>query len=402
VTDRVAILFDRLGPYHVARIEAASRRFDVIAIETSERTSDYAWDPVEGSSTFQRRTLFSAREGDSRSIRARKIEDRVQASLDEAGAAAVFVPGWSTAAALAALAWCLRNDRPAIVMSESTASDDQRHWYKEGVKRYVVPLFSAGLVGGKLQREYLHSLGMANSVIFEGYDAVDNHYFRSGSQTARADSLNVRQRLQLPERYFLASARFIEKKNIERLLYGYALFRDTVGTNRWKLVLLGDGPLRGKVEALRAQLSLEADVSLPGFIQYDSLPKYYGLASAFVHASTSEQWGLVVNEAMASSLPVLVSERCGCTPDLVRQGKNGYTFNPFETNSIAARLVEVSRLSDERLSEMGGASSRIIDQFDVEYFGEGAKQAYHAACAGTRSRTSWGARLIPKVLLAGL
>jgi 1,2-diacylglycerol 3-alpha-glucosyltransferase len=59
-----------------------------------------------------------------------------------------------------------------------------------------------------------------------------------------------------------------------------------------------------------------------------------GLASAFIQASTTEQWGLVVNEAMASGLPVLVSERCGCAPDLVKNGVNGYTFDPYDIKEI--------------------------------------------------------------------
>src|SRR5262249_59830905 len=105
-------------------------------------------------------------------------------------------------------------------------------------------------------------------------------------------------------------------------------YRAAAGTAAWKLVLLGEGEQRAKLEGLRDALGLRNDVSMPGFKQYDELPAYYGLASAFVHTSTTEQWGLVVNEAMAAGLPVLVSERCGCGPDLVREGVNGFTFDP--------------------------------------------------------------------------
>ncbi len=80
----------------------------------------------------------------------------------------------------------------------------------------------------------------------------------------------------------------------------------------WDLVLLGDGPLKPTLLKLISSLGLESCVHLPGFKQYDELPVYLGLAETFIHASTTEQWGLVVNEAMASGLPVLVSNRCGC------------------------------------------------------------------------------------------
>ena len=63
----------------------------------------------------------------------------------------------------------------------------------------------------------------------------------------------------------------------------------------------------------------------------------YGLASAFVHPSTTEQWGLVVNEAAAAGLPLIVSERCGCAPELVRQGVTGFLFDPYDIDAICSR-----------------------------------------------------------------
>src|SRR5207244_4064698 len=101
-------------------------------------------------------------------------------------------------------------------------------------------------------------------------------------------------------------------KNLPRLLEAFAGYRRLAGDAAWELVLLGDGPLRPELVALLKDLELDGHVLLPGFKQYDELPAYYGLAGAFIHASTTEQWGLVVNEAMASGLPVLVSDRCGC------------------------------------------------------------------------------------------
>ena len=146
----------------------------------------------------------------------------------------------------------------------------------------------------------------------------------------------LRQRLGLPERYFLASARFIEKKNLSGLLHAYAAYRRATPDDPWSLVVLGDGELRPELERLRGELGLDDVVSFPGYRSYQELPAYYGLASCFVHASTTEQWGLVVNEAMAAGLPVLVSNRCGCAANLVQEdgvqeGGNGFTSRSDET-----------------------------------------------------------------------
>jgi glycosyltransferase involved in cell wall biosynthesis len=140
---------------------------------------------------------------------------------------------------------------------------------------------------------------------------------------------------------------------------------------------LGDGPLRETLNSQLSILNLHSHVHLPGFKPYDELPVYYALAKAFVHASTTEQWGLVVNEAVASGLPVVVSDRCGCAPELV-QG-NGFTFDPFDEHQLAARLLKMASLSDDERTRLSDASYTISANFAPERFGEGLEQAVMVA-----------------------
>jgi glycosyltransferase involved in cell wall biosynthesis len=282
-------------------------------------------------------------------------------------------------------------------MSESTAWDERRRWWKERVKQRLVGLCSAALVGGRPHADYLASLGMPRERIFPGYDAVDNGHFTTGADAARHEAAAVRRRLGLPTHYFLASARFIPKKNLVRLVQGYARYRRAAGAEPWDLVLLGDGQLRPELEKLRADLGLEDHAFLPGFKQYGELPAYYGLAGAFVHASTTEQWGLVVNEAMAGGLPVLVSRRCGCAPDLVREGENGFTFNPHDIEAIAQLLGRVGGGGCDR-EAMGRASRRIIARWDPQTFGSNLAKAVEASRGARRPRL----RLADGVLLRAL
>jgi glycosyltransferase involved in cell wall biosynthesis len=125
-------------------------------------------------------------------------------------------------------------------------------------------------------------------------------------------------------------------------------------------------------------------VHLPGFKQYDELPAYYALANAFVHASTTEQWGLVVNEAIASGLPVIVSDRCGCAPELVNG--NGFTFDPTNEHELAARLLEMASLSDQEQKHLGDNSYRIAANFAPERFGEGLGRATSVAMGVPQKR----------------
>jgi len=145
----------------------------------------------------------------------------------------------------------------------------------------------------------------------------------------------------------------------------------------WDLVVLGDGPLKADLCHLISDLRLNEHVHLPGFRPYDELSVYYALANAFVHASTSEQWGLVVNEAIASGLPVIVSRRCGCAPELVNG--NGSTFDPTNQHELTARLLEMASLSDEERKHLGDNSYRIASNFAPERFGEGLERAASVA-----------------------
>jgi glycosyltransferase involved in cell wall biosynthesis len=148
---------------------------------------------------------------------------------------------------------------------------------------------------------------------------------------------------------------------------------------------LGDGPLRETLNAQLSTLNLHSHVHLPGFKQYDELPVYYALANAFVHASTTEQWGLVVNEAIASGLPVIVSERCGCVPELVNG--NGFTFDPMDEHELASLLFRMATLSDDDRRRLRDASYKIAANFVPERFGEGLERAARMALELTSRRS---------------
>jgi len=107
------------------------------------------------------------------------------------------------------------------------------------------------------------------------------------------------------------------------------------------------------------------------------LPVYYALANAFVHASTTEQWGLVVNEAIASGLPVIVSDRCGCVPELVQD--NGFTFDPMDEHELAAQMLKMTTLADDERRRLADSSYTIAANFSPERFGDGLDRAARMA-----------------------
>jgi len=385
----VAVVFHHIGPYHHTRLNAAADRLTVTGIEWSAKAYD-AWGAAGSTARYRKVSLFP--EATRNHPGKAELERALSSALDQARPDAVAVNGWNNFGSLIAVNSCLRRGIPMIVMSESARQDGPRTKWKEMIKRRIVSFFSAGLVGGQRHVEYLIELGMPRERIFTGYDVVDNAYFRERTDEIRSQKSEVRRQYQLPENYFLASARFIEKKNLLGLIRAYKEYRGGAqetgvtdpGYNEeapWDLVLLGDGPLKSDLCRLISDLCLNDHVHLPGFKPYDELPLYYGLANAFVHASTTEQWGLVVNEAIASGLPVIVSKRCGCAPELV-QG-NGYIFDPTDERELADRLLKMATLSQEERKQFAEASYRIARNFAPERFGKGLERAIRVAANST-------------------
>jgi 1,2-diacylglycerol 3-alpha-glucosyltransferase len=391
----IGVVFHHIGPYHHARLNAAADRLSVTGFEWSAKGYD-AWGTAVVPARYNKISLFP--EATDRYPGRDERRRAFWSALNQLKPDIVAVNGWNNFGSLAAANCCVDRGVPLVVMSESARDDEPRTWWKESIKRRMVGVYSAALVGGQRHVDYLVELGMPRERIFTGYDVVDGDYFRqkaeeirsqtsSGSAKPAADRV-IRKKYGLPQNYFLASARFIEKKNLPTLISAYAEYRDRSqragvtdpgykGSAPWNLVLLGHGPLHSTLNTQLTALNLHAHVYLPGFKQYDELPIYYALASAFVHASMTEQWGLVVNEAIASGLPVIVSERCGCAPELVKD--NGFKFDPTNQDELAARLLQMATLSDDERRRLSDASYRIAADFSSDRFGQGLEQAARIA-----------------------
>ncbi|MGQ9921842.1 MAG: glycosyltransferase family 4 protein [Desulfobacca sp.] len=373
----VALLWGNFGPYHRARLRAvqeygAPRGWQALGLELAGASATYAWETPERCGDIV--TLFpQAREAD---VSPWAYLQQTWLVLQRLQPQALAICGYDHPAMLTALVWSLLHKKIAVFMSESKADDQPRQAWKEWGKRRIVRRFAGALVGGAPQQEYAVSLGLPPERVFPGYDVVDNDYYWQGAQAVRQAEAVVRARLGLPRPYFLNVSRFIEKKNLFRLLQAYGIYRQAASKEPWDLVLCGSGPLEA---ALKQAAAAFPGVHFPGFKQADELPAYYGLASAFIIPSSHfEQWGLVVNEAMASGLPVLVSRACGCARDLVQEGVNGFTFDPYDVAGLARLMIKMSS-GQVDLQAMGAASRRIIAQWTPQVFARNLFRVIEAA-----------------------
>jgi glycosyltransferase involved in cell wall biosynthesis len=407
--ERLVVHWSRFGPYHLARIRAAwkflrEHGVEGVGLETASQDDVYQWRNETAPELFVRKTLFPSRSLSN--IGARELRARVRAELDDLQPKTLAICGYGSPDALACLEWSRRHRCAAILMTESKVDDGRRVAWVERIKARVVAHFDAVLCGGTPQRAYVRRLGFPEERIFTGYDAVDNDYFSIQAKRARMNPASLRSLpgLESDSPFFLASCRFIPRKNLDTLLCAYSTYRlkaqaAAPGLPVWRLVILGDGAERRRIEAMIRDQRIP-EVTLPGFRQIDEIPYYYGAAGAFVHPARQEPWGLVVNEAMACGLPVLVSRTCGCSPDLVLQGRTGFTFNPESVGELTSLLVRISGNPSLR-EAIGRAARQHIEGWGPDRFAEGLDQArraaHRAACArGTQPLSSLALRALAR------
>ncbi len=295
-----------------------------------------------------------------------RLARAVWQKLQQLRPSAVLVPGYYTAPALAAALWARLHGKRSVLMSETTGEDYTRVWWRETLKRVLIQsLFDYGICGGKPHVRYLQQLGFPPERIARFYDVVDNRFYQEAAdQTRRSPAL--RRHLDLPEHYFLYVGRLAPEKNVSGLIDAFARYRQDGGA--WSLVVVGDGPERTQIEKQSAALGLAPWVQFAGMKNTLETTRYYAFAECFVLPSTREPWGLVVNEAMASGLPVIVSKRCGCAEDLVASGENGFTFDPERRGELTDRLLAVSALDPVGLAALGQRSREIIAGYSPQHW----------------------------------
>jgi glycosyltransferase involved in cell wall biosynthesis len=393
---RILAVIVNLVPYHVARWSAVAEAGHQVAVLQRRSGDPFAVLATDGDQApFQLHTLVDPLAGGP------PWPEQLLAWIDRFKPQVLVLSGYSFPESLAALLVAAQRSLPVVMCSESNRHDAPRRPWTEALKRRLLNLVQAGLVGGEPQAAYLQQLGVAPEAIFRGYNAVDNDHFATAHHWRRQGD-QARSQLGLPLRYLLAVTRFTEKKNLHGLIQGYALWRRhaPVEQQQLSLMILGDGPLRTQLEAQVEALGLQDWVLLPGPCSYAHLPSRYGLAEVFIHASTVEQWGLVVNEAMAACLPVLVSSTCGCAPELVQPGVTGLRFDPHSAASIAAAIRWWCELPAAAAQRLAAASGKRVASYGPQAFAAGLEAAASHAIAAPRRPLKPIDRLLLQRLMA--
>jgi 1,2-diacylglycerol 3-alpha-glucosyltransferase len=380
---RVLILSEIIAPYRIPVFNALARdeHVDLHVVFLSETDAGLRqWRVYKDEIQFSFEVLPSTRlrVGKSSLLLNWKLRSRLEKFAPEA----IICGGYNYVASWEALWWAKNHGTEMILWSESNRHDARSgHGLRESLKSYFLSHCDRFVVPGRASWEYLQALGVAEQDISTAPNAVDNGWFHAQAEAIRGQSSDFRSRFALPPRFLLFVGRLVPEKGVFDLLEAYAKLEDDV-RSEFGLVFAGDGPSRPELER-RAQAIRLGDIRFPGFLHREDLAGLYALAEVFILPTHSDPWGLVVNEAMACGLPVIVSNVAGCASDLVEDGRNGLIV-PARNSDRLRDAVDFLLKTNMRL-QFGERSLARIQRYSPKACAEGLA----AAALAQTSEVQW-------------
>jgi glycosyltransferase involved in cell wall biosynthesis len=279
----------------------------------------------------------------------------VRRALEAARPEVVVVSGWSTFASQAALLWSRTHRVPVALLVESHDLGPRPAWRRR-VKGGVVPALvrraESFLAVGSLARESLvaHGAPPDRVRVFANTVDVDAWEMRARRLSKRRDDLRAALGIGVDDVLVLFAGRLAVETGPDSLLRAAAAAAD----ERLVLAFAGSGSEDKALE--RLALDLGVRLHLLGDLAEEALAEAYVAADVFALLSLHETWGVVVNEAAASGLPLVLSDRVGAAHDLLAHGENGFIVAAEDVDATAAALERLA--VDPALRKAMGERSR--------------------------------------------
>lgn len=270
----------------------------------------------------------------------------------------VIVEGFGSWAPKAVLYAFLHRKKLCIFYERTSYIERHTPWVLTMYRRFIGLFADAYLVNGDLTEEYLqHRIGVRHTPITKGCMCADSYELaKDVAAFSENDKAQLRQQLGLNGGLtYLFVGQLVERKGILQLLEVWVTHLAVHPDDN--LIVIGKGHLR---DQLIAQYGNTTGVHILGGISYNKIYQYYALCDVFFMPTLEDNWCLVVPEAMACGKPIGCSIYNGGTCELVKDGENGYSFDPYDRQSI---LTALEGFHHADLKAMGKRSIEIESNF---------------------------------------
>jgi len=274
----------------------------------------------------------------------------------------VITSGYDAPAYWEAFLYCKIHGKHFILWNGTTLLSTSRTGGIIGrTKRVIIKGADRYVTYGTKAAEYLEYMEAPDEQIHVGINTVDMDWYRKKVNEVRGASSFERERSKYPKFLVLYVGQLIERKGVKQVLEALDRLDDPdIG-----LLIVGSGPQEEKLRQFCRGQGLK-DIHFKGFQQQDALPRYYALADVLILPSCKEVWGLVANEALASGLYVLCSDRAGAAYDLIKEGWNGALFDPHNVKQLARLIQETKDCIEEIRARREAISEHACREFSIE------------------------------------
>jgi glycosyltransferase involved in cell wall biosynthesis len=284
----------------------------------------------------------------------------------------IIVSGYAHPTVWLTLIYARLFGKRCLIWSESTAKDQRsQNAIKEWFKHFLVRQASGYIVPGKAQFNYLVELGASSDRIWIAPNSVDSHFFAESARKLKSQKDQIKHELKLQGEVVLYVGRLLDEKGIPDLLNAFAKLDQEL--NLVHLVLVGDGSKQDKYVQECHDRNLKNTI-FTGFQDQELLPKYYAIADIFAFPTHSDPWGLVLNEAMESGLPIVCSDAAGASSSLIEPNSNGFVYPAGDVAALTKLLATLVH-DPELRRKMGERSSEIIRNYTPEEMAQGIAEA---------------------------
>ena len=216
----------------------------------------------------------------------------------------------------------------------------------------------------------LQSYGVTNDIFVVPTGIDLNHFERYSKSHPKIVSIMEQYKVNENDRILLSLGRVSEEKSIDSVIQELPNVLSRI--DNLKLMIVGDGPYRAKLEKLTQDLGLENHVIFTGRIPFEEVSYYYSLGSVFISASKTETQGLTIMEAMASSVPVIAYNDTNIK-DVIIEGISGRLFRTSE--ELGSQIIDAFE-NPQKTQAMTLEAIKIVNHLSKESYAKNAETVY--------------------------